>query len=51
MYKFLRIYDVKTKGNEVLAAGYEVLSEFEEFNYDELMEQQLINICKSTIRL
>lgn len=21
MYKFLRIYDVKTKGNEVLAAG------------------------------
>ena len=27
MYKFLRIYDVKTKGNEVLAAGYEVLSE------------------------
>lgn len=47
MYKFLRIYDVKTKGNEVLAAGYEVLSEFEEFNYDELMEQHLINICKS----
>ena len=47
MYKFLRIYDVKTKGNEVLAARYEVLSEFEEFNYDELMEQQLINICKS----
>lgn len=34
MYKFLRIYDVKTKGNEVLAARYEVLSEFEEFNYD-----------------
>ena len=47
MYKFLRIYDVKTKGNEVLTARYEVLSEFEEFNYDELMEQQLINICKS----
>lgn len=47
MYKFLRIYDVKTKGNEVLAARYEVLSEFEEFNCDELMEQRLINICKS----
>lgn len=47
MYKFLRIYDVKTKGNEVLSARHEVLSEFEDFNYDELMEQHLINICKS----
>ena len=46
MYKFLRIYDVKRNGNEVVSAKYKVISEFEKFHYDIRTSEKLISICR-----
>lgn len=46
MYKLIRVFNVVQENNKVKSADYEVIHEFEEFEYDDVTEDMLIAVCK-----
>lgn len=46
MYKLIKVFNVVQENNEVKSADYEVIHEFEEFDYDAVTEDMLIAVCK-----
>lgn len=46
MYKLLRIYEIKSEGNKVMSAKYDVVQELEVFDLDEETETKLTEICE-----
>ena len=46
MYKLLRIYEIKSEGNKVMSAKYDVVQGLEVFDLDEETETKLTEICE-----
>lgn len=46
MHKLIRVFNVDEENNEVKSAGYEVIHEFEDFDYSDKTRDMLLDICK-----
>lgn len=46
MYKLIRLFNVEEEKNKVKSADYEVILEFEEFDYSDKTKEMLLSVCK-----
>ena len=46
MFKLIRVFNIEEEKNEIKSADYDVIYEFDRFDYDKHTESMLISVCK-----
>lgn len=46
MHKLIRVFNVEEENNEIKSADYELIHEFDEFDYTDKTKDMLLAICK-----
>ena len=51
MFKLIRVFNIEEEKNEIKSADYDVIYEFDRFDYDKHTESMLISVCIPSLTL